>query len=659
MTVYDIRLSVQKDGKTYIQSYDGDLVYISEWELSASLRVVQNFASDDDGNIYLGWIGNNYLRKFTNAGVADGTLFIYEVRDVAIDTAGYINALTKYQTTQYRIYQVDANLSLRGILNLDSGTFYSGLAFEDDDIFYTNNLGTVKIEKWSWTDQEKKLVSTNSLLSGVSSMGLIGDVLGGTYTTSCWTMNKNLTGAIASHTIDECPVTGEIYARYFAFLGVVGDNFIVVFRMVTENYLGYGAWFLRRYDSSFTQVGATVVLATSTSSTSHYFRVATKRAVAVEPSITTQAVTQITDYMCAMGNGTIVSGADITERGFEVKVYVDYFGVGSDIWWGMLGFEDEGEIVYHSFGQRTGYLIKRETWEGEFEPGVFEGVLGKATIFGNPGHAFNDGLEPGYEYGCRAYMVIDEVYYYGDWVDFDTIAPDGVYPSKDDISEGNPTVPIIPIDIELEYPPFEYEYPPEIEYPPWEWDIPDWEMPDYPPMSFVGDFYYRKPYTKKDLDDLRRKCIIYNKNSVEFALVLRHNMNVLKEFFNMMTDYMGKDEYNDFTDLIPPQRLKELYLDPLDPTDFRDMINGFIRNTIDNNIAVNRNFKLINEATTDPQENNEEGVFRGINSNIKTVTEDDPDVHRLKKKIDSLNQEVSFNFGNIMRNLKIIRARLL
>jgi len=28
----------------------------------------------------------------------------------------------------------------------------------------------------------------------------------------------------------------------------------------------------------------------------------------------------------------------------------------------------------------------------------------------------------------------------------------------------------------------------------------------------------------------------------------------------MMTDYMGKEEFNDFTDLIPPQNLKELYL---------------------------------------------------------------------------------------------------
>ena len=184
-------------------------------------------------------------------------------------------------------------------------------------------------------------------------------------------------------------------------------------------------------------------------------------------------------------------------------------------------------------------------------------------------------------------------------------------------------------------------------------------MPDYPPQSFVGEFYYHKPYTKKDLDELRAKCIIYNKNSVEFALVLRHNMNVLREFFNMMTDYMGKEEFNDFTDLIPPQRLKELYLDPLEVNDFKDMINGFIRNTVDNNIAVNRNFSLIQEGLTDPQVNNEEAYFTDIYSAMKTVTEDNPDVDTLKRVVDNLNQEVAGNFDVIMKNLQVIRARLL
>jgi len=89
------------------------------------------------------------------------------------------------------------------------------------------------------------------------------------------------------------------------------------------------------------------------------------------------------------------------------------------------------------------------------------------------------------------------------------------------------------------------------------------------------------------------------------------------------------------------------------------MINGFIRNTIDNNMAVNRNFKLIQDGLSDYETESDDAYFKEINSNIKTVTGDDPDVHRLKSKIDSLNQEVASNFGSIMRNLKIVRARLL
>ncbi|GAG42959.1 unnamed protein product, partial [marine sediment metagenome] len=203
-------------------------------------------------------------------------------------------------------------------------------------------------------------------------------------------------------------------------------------------------------------------------------------------------------------------------------------------------------------------------------------------------------------------------------------------PIADDISDGNPVEPIIPIEpiepieiIEEEFPEFIWELPEwELpEWPPWIFpDLPNWEFPDYPPMDWTGDFYYRRPYTKKDLDDLRKKCIIYSKNSIEFALVLRHNMNVLREFFNMMTDYMDKEEFNDFTDLIPPQRLKELYLDPLGLNDFRDMINGFIRNTIDNNIAVNRNFNLIQDGLSDYETESDDAYFKEINSNIKTVT---------------------------------------
>ena len=375
---------------------------------------------------------------------------------------------------------------------------------------------------------------------------------------------------------------------------------------------------------------------------------------AAEPVVTTQDATEI-DYDCAMGNGNIVSSTNATERGFEVKLS---FGstLNDYIQHRIAGFL--GDVTFSSATNWSGTLTKTETDTGDFAEGAYELVLGYPSVLGNPSSVFSDKLFKCESYTYRAYAIIDDVTYYGDYVAFDTLCDNGNNPG-DDISDGDPTVPIIPIEPESEIPPFEWEPEEDEPYPPWDWTPPEWNQPDYPGLDWTIDFYYRKPYTKKDLDELRKKCIIYNKNSIEFALVLRHNMNVLKEFFNMMTDYMSAEEYNDFTDLIPPQRLKELYLDPLNPVDFRDMINGFIRNTVDNNIAVNRNFKLIQDGLSDYETETDDAYFREITTSIKPLNQDNPDVERMKRLIDNLNYEVSSNFNEIMRNLEILRAKLL
>ena len=387
----------------------------------------------------------------------------------------------------------------------------------------------------------------------------------------------------------------------------------------------------------------------------------TTEAAAVPVPVSNPAYCEFAD-----GNGTITSAANATERGFEVKHI--FSGTLYDvIMHEMAGFVGDTTL---NFNVWEGTLIKIEHEHGDFVEGAFTLELGAFPAF------FYDKLFAGESYTYRAYAIISGVTYYGEWVAFSLgiYTGEGAPSPTDDISEGDPTVPIIPIDIPIDqvepYPPFEWEFPPEIPYPPWDWDLPDlppwilpdlpeWEIPDYPPLSFIDDFYYRKPYTAKDLDELRKKCIIYNKNSVEFALVLRHNMNVLREFFNMMTDYMGKEEFNDFTDVIPPQRLKELYLDPLEPNDFKDMINGFIRNTVDDNIAVNRNFSLIQEGLSDYETGSDDAYFTEISSAMKTVTEDNPDVDTLKRYIDNLNQETASNYSTIMHNLEILRAKLL
>jgi len=376
---------------------------------------------------------------------------------------------------------------------------------------------------------------------------------------------------------------------------------------------------------------------------------------AVVPTVTTNTATEIS-YDCAMGNGEITSGINATERGFEIVL--NFSGTLYDaIDHSIAGFE--GDVNYSLDSDSwVGTLTKTETETGSFAEGEYSLVLGWETVLGNPGAVFSDKLFKCESYTYRAYAVIDGETYYGEYVAFSTLCDSGgEQQPNDDISDGDPTQPIIPEE-EEPLPPFEPEEPEEIPYPPWEWDLPEWDIPDYPPPTFVGDFYYKKPYTKKDIDELRQKCIIYNKNSIEFALVLRHNINVLREFLNMMTDYLGTDEFNDFTDLVPPQNLKELYLDPIEPEGFRTIINGFINNTVNNNMAVNRNFKLIADGLSD-YETSEDASFRDITSAIKRIDEDNPDVHRMKQIIDDLNYEVASNFGNVMYNLEVVRARLL
>ena len=406
----------------------------------------------------------------------------------------------------------------------------------------------------------------------------------------------------------------------------------------------------------------------------------------VEAIVTTEATSQMA-YQCGIGNGTITSGTNATERGFEIVV--NFSGTLAD-YFNHLTAGFVGDCSWDIVLKWNGTMVKIEHEHGNFAEGAYELVLGYPSasydVWGTPDYSFDDKLFKCESYTYGAYAVIDGVTYFGEYVAFSTLCDSGGdQQPTDDISEGDPTVPIIP------YPPWDWDYPPDIPYPPWDWDYPPWdwdypdippwvdpdfpdlpplppwilpdlpevEIPDYPPQSFVGEFYYHKPYTKKDLNELRAKCIIYNKNSVEFALVLRHNMNVLREFFNMMTDYVGKEEFNDFTDIIPPQRLKELYLDPLEVNDFKDMINGFIRNTVDNNIAVNRNFNLIQEGLSDYETGSDDAYFTEINSAMKTVTEDNPDVDTLKRYIDNLNQETSSNYSTIMHNLEILRAKLL
>jgi len=383
--------------------------------------------------------------------------------------------------------------------------------------------------------------------------------------------------------------------------------------------------------------------------------------------VTTEPPTQVDSsgfpyYRCAMGNGTIVSGSNITERGFEIKVAVDFYGVGPYIWWALIGFYNVGDITV-DMGQWTGTLTKIEYDHGTpYDPelGAYKVPLGKSGVFeGEVDYAFNDALNECESYIYRAYMIAGGITYYGEYVAFDTPcyplghANDNVLPIED-------IIPIIPPIIPEELEPFYIEWPgyPPFELPPFEW--PEFSYPDIPSYngSWLGWFYYRKAYTKRDLDDLRKKCRIFQDNSTEYALVLNHNARVLQQFLNTMTEYLDADEYNTFRPIIPPQHLNALAREPLGVNDFKAIINNFINNSIDNTNNVNNNFQLIKSGLS-AYMYAEDGGFRDILITTKEINDDNPDVDGLKKVIDRLNQEMANNYTIINHNLHVLRAILI
>jgi len=140
--------------------------------------------------------------------------------------------------------------------------------------------------------------------------------------------------------------------------------------------------------------------------------------------------------------------------------------------------------------------------------------------------------------------------------------------------------------------------------------------------------------------------------------VLNHNSNVMQQFMNDMTDYAGADEHNTFKHVIPTEFLNDLARRPLDVNDFKKIINEFISNSIDNTNNVNNNFTLIKNGLADPYAA-QEGEFKSMDVRTKMVNDENPDVERLKKVIDSLNGEVASNYATINHNLQVVRGILI
>lgn len=409
------------------------------------------------------------------------------------------------------------------------------------------------------------------------------------------------------------------------------------------------------------------------------------------PVVTTQAAA-VPDpvanehYQFADGHGTIVSGADITERGFEVKI-----SKPSDTY---------DHIVHHIAGFRDSGddMIKTETEEynpitGEhLEIGAYTLELGQFPAY------FYDQLFAGESYVYRAYATNDVGTGYGAWVAFSL----GNFPVGTPVDSMLPLTPVMPSSGGDEFD----SYPitlddsipvgfPDLYYPPWDypfWDLPDWVYP--PPLPYVdypeipmpepwepvlpppipvpdvppyappdlpgryGNFYYRKAYTKRQIDDLRRKCIAYTTDNIEYCLVLRHNVQVLRQFFNMMSDNIAdRDEFNTFRDILPTQHLNDLYHRRLELNDFRAIINDFISNSVNNMGTINHNFDLI-QAGLEDYMTSDSLNFANVMSRAKVINEDNPDVEVMKGVVSRLRREAKINFGVIMTNLNIVKATI-
>ncbi|GAG31821.1 unnamed protein product, partial [marine sediment metagenome] len=101
---------------------------------------------------------------------------------------------------------------------------------------------------------------------------------------------------------------------------------------------------------------------------------------ALPAEITTQAVSNIThDY--GLGNGTIVAGENITERGFEVRLdYGEYKdsqdgSLGGYVFHSVAGFD--GTVTWDLVWEWNGILTKTITEENGFEAGAYTGDLAK------------------------------------------------------------------------------------------------------------------------------------------------------------------------------------------------------------------------------------------------------------------------------------------
>lgn len=363
-------------------------------------------------------------------------------------------------------------------------------------------------------------------------------------------------------------------------------------------------------------------------------------------AVTTEATSQVgVDH--AKGNGTtVIDGASLTERGFEVKL--EFSGTLLEaIHYHIAGFE--GNVAYAEWNTWEGTLVKTVTETGTFSEGAFIGDLGRF-----PQASFNDKLFAATTYDYRAYAIIDGETYFGDYVEFTTAHhPPGEGP--DDVI--SPAVPIIePVLVEDElFEPWEWDWP-DIVFPDWDW--PDWDIPPFDwdwDITFGRIFgaFLRRLDTKKDWETLREKCIIYQENMNQFTLTVNHNTLVLKNLVNDIITYIDGDVYpSDLKLMSSSQQLTPLYLEPISPDGFKDIINDFRLKDVCNVFELNQNFKKMLNSLNSLYEG--DYSVKPISYNTREYTDIQPTAKRMILQLEDMRKKSKEVQRLIIKNIRRI-----
>lgn len=324
--VYPIRVCARRGplgsgGDTYIRLYDENLVYISEWQFSTSGRYVSNFAIDDDGNIYLDYNGLNYLLKYNNAGAWQASANLtYPLNGISMDKYGYINALVVVNANQSRIYKrLLTDLTPVSSLNLTYAYQYGGLVFDQDDgdILYVGNASSVKVEKWNWTGGK---LAEKSLTTSTKCLALVGNVLAGSLTSKLWRVSKDLSGAVVDYEIESDGVTGVISGVSNVWISGIEDSyFLVTFCATSSDPVKASTWYLRKYSTSFVQIGTTIELLPE--SNNFYTPGAKGPYDMLIPPVATNVKAELNSVFArVLLYGELTGGDPAIERGFEYLI---------------------------------------------------------------------------------------------------------------------------------------------------------------------------------------------------------------------------------------------------------------------------------------------------------------------------------------------------